>query len=131
MNKDAAKIVESAREIASCVDTWADFSNALFDPTSGLLTKAYPTRAEREAFLKTKGYQAIRGLLEAAMEGTGLVAGATPRKSGRFVVRLPKSLHAALEREAAAEGVSLNQLVVAKLALQMSHVLAPQPESQG
>jgi len=34
-------------------------------------------------------------------------------------VRLPKSLHAALAREAEAEGVSLNQLVVAKLALHL------------
>lgn len=51
------------------------------------------------------------------MQQTGLVEGATPRKSGRFVVRLPKSLHAALEREAAAEGVSLNQLVVVKLSV--------------
>ena len=33
------------------------------------------------------------------------------------MVRLPRSLHAALEREAIAEGVSLNQLVVAKLSL--------------
>ena len=39
------------------------------------------------------------------------------------MVRLPISLHAALEREAAAEGVSLNQLVVAKLAAQLSSVL--------
>jgi len=51
------------------------------------------------------------------MQRHGLVEGATPRKSGRFVVRLPQSLHAALEREAAAEVVSLNQLVVAKLAV--------------
>ena len=131
MKKDDAEVVESAKEIASRAETWADFSNALFDPTSGILTKAYPTRKEREAFVKSKGYQAIRSLLESAMAGTGLVAGATPRKSGRFVVRLPRSLHAALEREAVEEGVSLNQLVVAKLALQMSHVLAPQPESHG
>ncbi len=51
------------------------------------------------------------------MQRHGLVEGGTPRKSGRFVVRLPQSLHAALESEAMAEGVSLNQLVVAKLAL--------------
>ena len=50
--------------------------------------------------------------------------GATPQnKSGRFVVRLPVSLHAALEREAKAEGVSLNQLVVAKLAAQLRDVV--------
>ena len=35
------------------------------------------------------------------------------------MVRLPRSLHAALEREAAIEGVSLNQLVVMKLAAQL------------
>lgn len=36
--------------------------------------------------------------------------------SGKFNVRVPKSLHAALASEAEAEGVSLNQLVVTKLA---------------
>jgi hypothetical protein len=39
--------------------------------------------------------------------------------SGRFVVRIPKSLHAALTLEAKAEGTSLNQLVVAKLAVSL------------
>ena len=39
--------------------------------------------------------------------------------SGKFNVRVPKSLHAALASEAEAEGVSLNQLVVAKLALRL------------
>ncbi len=35
--------------------------------------------------------------------------------SGRFQVRLPKSLHRALAQEAEREGVSLNMLVVSKL----------------
>jgi len=39
--------------------------------------------------------------------------------SGKFVVRLPRSLHAALIAEAEREGVSLNQLCVAKLAVQL------------
>ena len=37
--------------------------------------------------------------------------------SGRFVVRLPKSLHQRLAIEAEKEGVSLNQLALYKLAL--------------
>lgn len=37
--------------------------------------------------------------------------------SGKFVVRLPKSLHQRLAIEADKEGVSLNQLVLYKLAL--------------
>jgi antitoxin HicB len=36
--------------------------------------------------------------------------------SGRFLIRLPKSLHGLLAREAAREGVSLNQFVTGALA---------------
>jgi predicted HicB family RNase H-like nuclease len=123
--KKAMNIVDQARETAGSVQTWADLANALFDPSDGLITKAYPTRAEREAFLKTEQYNQIRALLTQAIEAHGLVEGATPKKSGRFVVRLPQSLHAALEREANREGVSLNQLVVAKLAAQLNTLTGP------
>jgi predicted HicB family RNase H-like nuclease len=115
---NAKRVLKQAQEIARSVKTWADLSNALFDPLNGLVTRAYPIGAEREAFLKTKEYQKIRQLLHDAIDTYGLVEGATP-KSGRFVVRVPRSLHAALEREAEREGVSLNQLVVAKLAAQL------------
>jgi HicB family len=49
------------------------------------------------------------------------------------VVRLPQSLHAALEREAATEGVSLNQLVIAKLAVGLGRLtsLAREPGIDG
>jgi hypothetical protein len=67
--------------------------------------------------VKTEEYRALRQLVADSIERHGLVKGGTPKKSGRFVVRLPRSLHAALEREAIAEGVSLNQLVVAKLSV--------------
>lgn len=117
--KNANRILEQARGVARSAETWADLSNALFDPINGLITRAYPTRAERKAFLKTEQYKKIRELLSQAIDTHGLVEGATPKKSGRFVVRLPRSLHAALEREAETEGVSLNQLVVAKLAAQL------------
>jgi len=39
-----------------------------------------------------------------------------PAYSGRFVVRVPRSLHRALAERARAEATSLNQLVVAALA---------------
>lgn len=118
----AKRVLTQAREIAQSVETWADLSNALFDPVDGLITRAYPLGAEREAFMKTQEYQKIRELLKNAINTFGMVEGATP-KSGRFVVRLPRSLHAALEREAEREGVSLNQLVIAKLAAQLRTVV--------
>ena len=45
-------------------------------------------------------------------------------KSGRFVVRIPKSLHAALEAEAKNEGVSLNQLVLSMLSVSLGSRLS-------
>ena|SRR5438132_6673661 len=120
--KHANRILEQVKQVADSVETWADLSNALFNPVDGLITRAYPTRADREKFVKTEQYKKIRELLTHSMDSQGLLEGATPKKSGRFVVRLPQSLHAALEQEAAREGVSLNQLVVAKLATQLNSV---------
>jgi predicted HicB family RNase H-like nuclease len=117
--KNAKQLLKQAQELFRSVESWADFSNALFNPIDGLLTTAYPTKEDREKFKKTEEYQKIFAMLDQAIEKFGLVEGATPKKSGRFVVRLPQSLHAALEREAEREGVSLNQLVVAKLATQL------------
>lgn len=116
------QILDSARAIALSAETWADLSNTLFDPEEGLVAKAYPSREERERFIQTEEYRAIRELIDAVESRTGLVEGATPKKSGKFIVRLPRSLHAALEKEAADEGVSLNQLVVTKLAVQLSRL---------
>jgi predicted HicB family RNase H-like nuclease len=114
------KLLQQAKELADTAETWADLSNALFDQEHGIVARAFATRQEREAFKKTPEYQQIWQLLDEVMERTGLETGATPkRKSGRFVVRLPQSLHAALEVEANREGVSLNQLVMAKLAVQL------------
>jgi hypothetical protein len=116
---NGAELLERAKVLAKRADTWADFSNALFDPFDGELVRALPTEQDREAFRKTEQYKEIRELLRQKMDKTGLVKGATPKKSGKFVVRLPRSLHAALEAEAESEGTSLNQLVVTKLAVQL------------
>jgi hypothetical protein len=115
-----AKLTETIEQVAQSAATWADVSNFLFDPEHGLLVRAYPDRKERERFLKSDEYQKIRTTLLTTMQRTGLAAGATPEKSGKFVVRLPKSLLASLEHEAEQEGVSLNQLVVTKLAIPLS-----------
>jgi predicted HicB family RNase H-like nuclease len=123
MKTKEQKLLDSARGIASSSPTWVDLSNALFDQVTGLVAKAYPTREERERFVRSPEYKSIRELIGNAQERTGLVEGATPAKSGKFIVHLPRSLHAALDAEAEAEGVSLNQLVVTKLAIQLSQVI--------
>jgi len=115
-------ILEKAREVARSCHTWADLSNSLFDPLEGLIARTFPHSKERAKFRKTNAYEELHALVEKKMETTGLVGGANPKKSGKFVVRLPRSLHASLEREAEVEGTSLNQLIVAKLAVQLDNL---------
>lgn len=122
MSLQTAELLETAREAGEVASSWADFSNALFNPDDGILVKAFPSKAERAAFIESDEYRQIKALVRKAQARTGLVDGATPTKSGRLLVRLPKSMHEALDHEAEAEGVSLNQLVVAKLALQFSKI---------
>lgn len=124
MKKSLQQILEAVKAEAAVAESWADLSNFVFDPENGMLAGLYASEAERKAFIKTPEYREIRRLIDEVRDRTGIVEGATPRKSGKFVVRLPRSLHAALEAEAEREGVSLNQLVVAKLSVQMGQLLA-------
>jgi predicted HicB family RNase H-like nuclease len=117
-------ILAEARRLAERSKTWADLSNALFDPLDGLVAKQIKDASDRAVFRKSDAYGQLHELIEQKMRQTGVIAGAEPKKSGRFVVRLPKTMHAALEQEAAAEGTSLNQLVLAKLAARLSTLVS-------
>jgi len=116
----AKNILVEAKRLSEESETWADLSNALFDPWDGLLARSFPEPAERAMFRKSDDCNKLYDFIEQKMKQTGVVKGSQPTKSGRFVVRLPRSLHVALEKEAAAEGTSLNQLVLAKLAVQLN-----------
>ncbi len=71
----------------------------------------------RVAFAKTAESREIDRLIDNPPEPP--VGPQRREYTGKFNVRIPKSLHAAVANEAEAEGVSLNQLVVAKLALHL------------
>jgi predicted HicB family RNase H-like nuclease len=106
-----------ARKLAETPSlTWVEANNAIYGP-AGPFARLFPTARDRVAFAKTKTSQQIDRLIDSLPEPQ---TGPQQREySGKFNVRVPKSLHAALASEAEAEGVSLNQLVVAKLALHL------------
>ncbi len=113
----AQELLARARELAKTTGfTWVDANNAIYGP-GGPFARLFPNAKDRAAFAKTKESRAVDRLIDSLPEPpTG------PQKreySGKFNVRVPKSLHAALASEAEAEGVSLNQLVVAKLAMHL------------
>jgi predicted HicB family RNase H-like nuclease len=96
--------------------TWVEANNAIYGP-GGPFTRLFPTAKDRLAFAKTDESRQIDELLDRLPEPA--VAPQRREYSGKFNVRIPKSLHAALVREAEAKAVSLNQLVLAKLALHL------------
>lgn len=60
--------------------------------------------------------EAMEGYIETKLEnGAEIPLPITDRYSGKFVVRIPRSLHRSLAEAAAREGVSLNQYALYKL----------------
>lgn len=87
MNK-AAELLKKAEALAQSATTWADLSNALYDPLEGLLAEAFPTRDERRQFIQTPEYKQIQQLLADAMNRFGLIEGATPKRITEYMVQL-------------------------------------------
>jgi predicted HicB family RNase H-like nuclease len=128
MSNNTVEILEVVREASKAAPSWADLVNAIFHPESGVLSKVFKTADERRAFVATEEYKEIKRFIEAAQDRTGFAKGAEPTKSGKLLVRLPRSMHEALDAEAERESVSLNQLVVAKLAVQLASVRERRPD---
>jgi hypothetical protein len=110
----AQELLILARKLAESPGlTWVEANNAIYGP-AGPCARLFPSRKERAAFAETEESRHIDEIIDGLPEPP---VGVQRREySGRFNVRIPKTLHAALANEADAEGVSLNQLVVAKLA---------------
>jgi predicted HicB family RNase H-like nuclease len=113
----AQQLLTLARNLAETPGlTWVEANNAVYGP-GGPFTRLFPSVKDRAAFAKTEASRQIDPLIDSLPEPP--VGPQRREYSGKFNVRVPKSLHAALASEAEAEGVSLNQLVVAKLALHL------------
>ena len=123
----AISTLETAKRLSSKTKSWIEFSSQVFSPHGGIIAKAFPSDAEREAFTKSDEYGQIHELQLQLMKKYG-IANNVATKSGKFVIRLPKTLHSSLEIEADREGVSLNQLAVSKLSVSLLQAtdLSPQ-----
>jgi antitoxin HicB len=84
----------------------------------GCMTQA-DTFAELEAMIE----DAMRGWIEAALESGQDIPEPHPKVkySGKFIVRVPRSLHRALVETAEREGVSLNMFVSTALGKAVGH----------
>lgn len=122
----ANQVLNVAKRLSGKTKSWIDFSNQIFNQHDGAIAKAFPNQEERRAFYATEQYGEINNMQLRLMKEHGLTNDVAT-KSGKFMVRVPKTLHSVLKIEADREGVSLNQLAVAKLsvALHQSTGLSP------
>lgn len=79
----------------------------------------FPTKKDWLAFERSEENKELQKLIET------LPTSSQPNSNGdlALTLRLPRSLHSALLKEAAAEGVSLDQLCLSKLVAQLRELV--------
>jgi predicted HicB family RNase H-like nuclease len=117
-SKKADAALAAAKKLASENTNWVDANNKLYG-IGGILTQLFPTVEERRKFIDTEQSEEIQAILEQLPEPKAKVGRPRDEVNGKILVRVPKSVHAALLAEAETEGVSLNQLIVSKLSVQL------------
>jgi hypothetical protein len=121
----AQQALTFAKKVAETGAGWQELHNAVFG-IGGKCMSLFPSTSERTAFSKTPEYTEITVLILTLAEEADQaddVAEPPIKASGNLSVRLPISIHAALMREAKAEDVSINQLILAKLSVQLGAVV--------
>lgn len=108
----ARQALRAAERLRDADATWTQAHNTLFGP-AGEISRLFPTERERTAFLKSSESAKVQAIIEALRREK-------PDPSGKILVRVPKSIHAALLAEAEREGTSLNQLIVSKLSIDLA-----------
>ena len=118
----AQELLALARVAAKKSTGWIELSNEIYG-LGGPFARLFPDLASRTAFAKSAEYEELSAMIESLSAPVEDRAG--PVVSGKLLLRLPVSLHAALTREAEQEGVSVNQLCVAKLSAQLAAIVRP------
>lgn len=100
-------------------NTTAAVLEETFFGTNGLTANLFPKETERKNWTKSKVYKDIWNLINKLEKKD------EPQPNGKYNLRLPKSLYAALQLEAEQEDTSLNQLMVTKLAVSLQTYTNP------
>lgn len=126
----AADLLAHARKVARTTTDWMEVFNAVFAP-GGAFGRLFPSEQERLEFMQTTAHQEIYDLVWKLQDQYGdRAADERQAASGSVVVQMPRALHAALKDEAEEQGVSLNVLCVAKLAMKLGEQTPRSPRRQ-
>ena len=129
IKKKAQEALELARETKPKARNWMQLHNRIFG-VGGFVAENLKVQEERSEFLKTDECKEIHKMIDDWADETDPdsadsreIEKLTETAKGALSIRVPKSVHAALLVEAKNEGVSLNQLCLAKLCVQLRAVM--------
>lgn len=115
LNKIEREIYQEAERLHA-QGVSAPIFSAQFFGSDGLLRKLWKTDLERKAVVASELYKWLQqSLIELRERDAAVFEKEIASLSGRLTVVVPKSLHAALKREASQEGISLSELIRLKL----------------
>ena len=106
------KMLEEAQQDFKSNMNWMDFSNKYFGIGNPYVPKK---QSDRKEFIESTEYKEVQNMKFKLEEQQSDVTEPERTYSGAISLRVPKSLHRALIEEADQEGVSLNQLILAKI----------------
>lgn len=119
----SAQLLAFAKERAKTAGNWMELHNAIFG-IGAKFAELFPTVSARTLFVESEAHREIQQMM-LALGKNGEHSAALEEAGGKFLLRLPKSIHAALILEAEQEGVSLNQLILSKVCLQLNALVTP------
>jgi hypothetical protein len=126
ITRRAQQALTFARQLSRTADNWLAANNALFGVGRNC-TELFPDEADRAALCRIAEYREITKRLEELprpkSKGRLRPQRSSENVNGKVLLRVPKSVHAALFAEAEAEGISLNQLCLSKLSVQLRAVV--------
>lgn len=118
---DKKQMLEEAKKDFAAGMNCFDFSNKYFGTGNPYIPK---DDAERKEFMATPEFKAVFEMKNKLEESQPEVVGPSGKVySGKILLRVPKSIHESLIAEAEAEGVSLNQLLLAKICVPLHDLI--------
>ncbi|HJT36376.1 MAG TPA: hypothetical protein VJ783_30415 [Pirellulales bacterium] len=126
----AGELLAHAKNAARTTTDWMEVFNSVFAP-GAVFAKLFPSEQERLEFMQTTAHQELYELLWKLQDQYGDREATPPElASGALLIEVPRALRAALNDEAKEQGVSLNVLCVAKLAMKLGKQAPRSPRRQ-
>jgi predicted HicB family RNase H-like nuclease len=124
LSKTELHIYEEAQQMLSEGTNAMEFSSRFFGPNSRL-AKLGSGRKERRKLAESKLYKWLQAqVADLRKKESASFEKDVEASSGRLTISVPKSLHAALKKEASDEGISLSELIRLKLGFSYRQVIA-------